>query len=190
MTFLKLLIAALAFSAAVNAETPWISMFDGQTLNGWQADVHPEDWSVKEGAIVGQGLKGNLFWMQQESTDFDFEATIKISDGGNSGMFFRKGFGPHTPKGYEAQINSTHVDPKKTGSLYNFQNVYDQLVPPDTWFTQRVIARGTHIIIQVNGKTVVDYVDEKNTYSKGYLALQQHHQGSVVMFRDLKVRVE
>ena len=46
-------------------------------------------------------------------------------------MFFRKGFGPGGAKGYEAQINSTYVDPKKTGNLYNFQNVYEQLVPPE-----------------------------------------------------------
>jgi hypothetical protein len=40
----------------------------------------------------------------------------------------------------------------------------------------------------VNDKVVVDYVDEKNTYSKGLLALQQHNKGSVVEFRNLMMR--
>ena len=31
----------------------------------------------------------------------------------------------------------------------------------------------------------MDYVDEKNTYTKGYLALQQHNKGSVVEYKDL-----
>jgi hypothetical protein len=170
------------------AQEKWITMFDGKTLDGWQADLHPEAWVVKDGAIVGNGPKCNLFWIKGEFTNFDFKAEVRISDAGNSGMFFRKGFGPRGAKGYEAQINSTHEDPKKTGSLYNFQNVYEQLVPPDTWFTQEAIAQGNHIVIKVNGKVTADYVDEKNTFTKGYLALQQHHQGSIVMFRNLVMR--
>jgi hypothetical protein len=118
----------------------------------------------------------------------DIKFETRINDGGNSGVFFRKGFGPGGAKGYEAQINSTHVDPKKTGSLYNFQNVYEQLAPPDTWFAMHVIAQGNHIVIRVNDKTVADYDDEKNTFRKGHIALQQHHQGSVVMFRNMTFR--
>ena len=40
----------------------------------------------------------------------------------------------------------------------------------------------------MNGKTVVDYIDEKNTYTKGYLALQQHDPGSTVHYRNLKMK--
>jgi Domain of Unknown Function (DUF1080) len=97
------------------------------------------------------------------------QGRYQINDGGNSGLFFRKGFGPHSAKGYEAQINSMHVDPKKTGSLYNFQNVYDRLVPPEAWFNQHIIANGNHIVIRVTSKTVVDFIDERNTFKKGYL---------------------
>jgi hypothetical protein len=35
---------------------------------------------------------------------------------------------------------------------------------------------------------VVDFVDEKNTYTSGYLALQQHNKGSVVMFKNLMMK--
>ena len=62
------------------------------------------------------------------------------------------------------------------------------LVPPDTWFTQEVEAVGNHIVIKVNGKVTVDFVDEKNTFTKGYLALQQHNKGSVVEFKNLMMR--
>jgi hypothetical protein len=53
---------------------------------------------------------------------------------------------------------------------------------------QHVIANGNHIIIEVNDKVVVDYVDQKNTYRQGLLALQQHNKGSVVEFRNLMMR--
>jgi hypothetical protein len=59
---------------------------------------------------------------------------------------------------------------------------------PDEWFTQEVIANGNHIIIKVNGKTTVDFVDEKNTFPKGHFALQQHDPGTVVQFRKIEVK--
>ena len=126
--------------------------------------------------------------MVRECENCEFKADVKISDGGNSGMYFRTAFGPGFPKGYEAQVNSSHKDPKRTGSLYNFKNVYDQLVPPATWFNQHIIAQGNHITIKVNDKAVVDYMDDKNTYVKGYLALQQHNKGSVVMYKNLVMK--
>jgi hypothetical protein len=62
------------------------------------------------------------------------------------------------------------------------------LVKPDEWFTQEVTAIGNHIVIKVNGKTTVDFVDNKNTYTKGHLALQQHDPGTVAMFRKIEVK--
>ncbi|HPQ14549.1 MAG TPA: DUF1080 domain-containing protein [Bryobacteraceae bacterium] len=169
-------------------ESGWIQMFDGKTLNGWKANENPESWSVKDGAIVGDGDVSHLFYMLEECVDCEFKAEVKINHGGNSGMYFRAQFGRGWPKGYEAQVNSSHTDWKRTGSLYNFVNVKEQLVPDDTWFTQHIIVKGNHIIIKVNDKVVVDYVDEKNTYQKGYLALQQHNKGSVVHYRNLMMR--
>ncbi len=185
MKFTGILLAVLSINILAAADEGWTNMFDGKTLEGWKADQNPEAWTVKDGTIVGDGEKGNLFWMAREFENFDWKTDVKISDGGNSGMFFRKGFGPGTPKGYEAQVNSTHRDPKKSGGLYNFKDIYEQLVPPDTWFTQEVIAQGNHIIIKVNGKVTVDYIDEKNTFTKGYFALQQHNKGSVVTFKNM-----
>lgn len=166
----------------------WINMFDGKTLDGWKANEHPESWSAKDGTIVGDGDESHLFWMVRECRDCEFKADVKISDGGNSGMYFRTALGPGFPKGYEVQVNSTHKDPVRTGSLYGFVKIYDRLVPPDTWFNQHIIARGNHIIIEVNGKKVVDFVDEKNTFTDGYLALQQHNKGSVVTFKNLMMK--
>jgi hypothetical protein len=40
----------------------------------------------------------------------------------------------------------------------------------------------------VNDKVTVDYIDSKNTFMKGYLALQQHNKGSVVEFKNLAMR--
>ena len=186
MALLALTLFSLSLLPA--ADSGWISMFDGKTLTGWKANEHPESWSAKDGTIVGDGEESHLFWMERKCRNCEFKADVKISDGGNSGMYFRTAFGPGFPKGYEVQVNSTHKDPVRTGSLYGFVKIYKQLVPPDTWFNQHVIARGNHIMVEVNGEKVVDFVDEKNTYQEGYLALQQHNKGSVVTFKNLMMK--
>ena len=178
----------LLMPAAMFAQDGWISMFDGKTLTGWKANEHPDSWKVVDGAITGDGPASHLFWMVRECENCEFKAEVKLNHSGNSGMYFRTAFGPGFPKGYEAQVENSSPDPQKTGSLYNFSKVLEQLIQDDTWWTQDVIANGNHIVIKVNGKTVVDFVDEKNTYQKGYLALQQHNPGSVVQFRNLMMR--
>jgi hypothetical protein len=166
----------------------WVSMFDGKTLDGWKANERPESWKVVDGAIVGDGPASHLFWMARECENCEFRAEVKLNHSGNSGMYFRTAFGPGFPKGYEAQVENTSPDPQKTGSLYGMSRVTEQLIADDTWWTQDIIANGNHIVIKVNDKVVVDYVDQKNTYTKGYLALQQHNPGSVVQYRNLMMR--
>jgi Domain of Unknown Function (DUF1080) len=166
----------------------WVSMFDGKTLDGWKAGQNPQSWSVKDGAIVGDGPVSHLFWMTQECENCEFRAEVKLNHSGNSGMYVRAAFGPGFPKGYEAQVENTSPDPQKTGSLYGFSKVTEQLIPDDTWWTQDVIVQGNHFVIKINGKVVTDYVEATNKYTKGYLALQQHNQGSVVQYRNLMMR--
>ena len=179
---------AFASSILLGADAQWISMFDGKTLDGWKAPQSPSSWSVRNGTITGDGEMSHLFWMAEQCESCEFKAQVRLNHGGNSGMYFRAKFMPGWPAGYEAQVNNTHSDWKRTGSLYNFVNVKEQLVPDDTWWEQHIIADGNHIVIEVNGKKVVDYVDEKNTYTKGHLALQQHNKGSIVEFKDLMFR--
>lgn len=187
MNFKWLLLPLCAAGFLLQAEDKdgWMSMFDGKTLNGWKASERPENWKVEDGAIVGRGERSHLFWMVEQCENCEFRADIKLNKGGNSGMYFRAEFMPGWPRGYEAQVNNSAKDPVRTGSLYNIVKIYEQLVPDDTWWTQHIIADGNHIVIKVNGKTVVDYVDPKNTYTRGYLALQQHDPGSVVMYKNL-----
>lgn len=189
-TLLILAMASLAFGANrfTHKKDEWKPMFDGSTLDGWKANENPGSWTVKDGAIVGDGGASHLFYMTEKCVNCEFKAEVRINHGGNSGMYFRTAFGPGFPKGYEAQIDSTHTDPVRTGSLYGFVKVLEQLVPDDTWFTQHIIVEGNHIQIFVNDKQTVDFVDEANTYTGGYLALQQHNAGSVVEFKNLMMK--
>lgn len=187
-------LAGPAFSAD-DKDEGWVQLFNGKDLSGWK--THPKapgKWVVEKGILMGRGKNvSHLFSERDDYTDFHYRIEAKISDKGNSGQYFRTQFGPGYPKGYEAQINSNFPDPQKTGSLYGFVRITEMLVQPDTWFTQEVIAKGNHIIIKVNGKKTVDYKDEKNTYTKGHFAIQQHGPApgsdeSIIMLKKIEVK--
>lgn len=190
-----LLIAGLGCAEARSDD--WVSLFDGETLSGWTKGGGTEEsrWEVKDGVIVGSGT-ASMLYSPKRYKNFKFRAEVKINDKGNSGLYFRSpandgDFG----KGYEAQIDSTHRDPIRTGSLYGFCHVYKQLVPPDEWFAYEVEVvdkdwRGTvmpHISIRVNGDELFTYLDRAQTWDEGYFAFQQHDPGSRVEIRKIEV---
>ena len=179
----------LASSAAVAKDKPgkWIKMFNGKSLKGWKAADNAESWKVKDGMIVGDGQRSHLFYMLHECENCEFKADIRLNHSGNSGMYFRATFVPGWPKGYEAQVENTSGDPQKTGSLYNIKKIFEQKVQDDTWWNEHIIANGKHIQIFVNGEKLVD--TEDGSYTKGYLALQQHNKGSVVEYKNLYMRI-
>lgn len=166
----------------------WIRIFNGKNLDGWKTVENEDSWKVEDGMIVGRGERSHLFYAERQFKDLEFKADIKLAKNGNSGMYFRTKMEPGWPTGYEAQVNNSSPDPRRTGSLYRFEDVKEKLVDDDTWWTQHVIARGNHIIVKVNDKTVVDYTDKDNTYKEGYIALQQHDPGSVVHYKNLMVK--
>ena len=47
---------------------------------------------------------------------------------------------------YESQINNTHPDPQKTGSLYGMSKVLKQHAKDYEFWTQHIICRGNHVI--------------------------------------------
>ena len=163
-------------------------MFDGSTLEGWKANEHPESWTVKDGAIRGDGPASHLFYMTEKCVNCEFKAEVRINHGGNSGMYFRTAFGPGFPKGYEAQVDSTPDRSGRNGQPVWFGQGVRQLIPDDTWWTQHIIVEGNHIQIFVNDKPTVDFIDENNTYTSGYLALQEHNPGSVVEYKNLMMK--
>jgi hypothetical protein len=179
-------------------EEGWVSLFDGQTLSGWTKAGNPQSkWEVADGAIVGSGPASMLYSPKGDYKNFRFRAEIKISDHGNSGLYFRSPTADGDfSKGYEAQIDSTHRDPIRTGSIYGFVHVYKQLVPPDTWFTYEIECadkgwRGEvvpHIKVWVNGELLYELQEKTKAWDKGYFAFQQHDPGSKVEIRKIEVK--
>lgn len=166
----------------------WVPLFDGKTLSGWKTADNPDSWeALPDGTVRGKGPRSHLF-SPKEYTDFEYRADVLTKPGTNSGMYFRTEFGPEWPNGYEAQVNNSHGDPKRTGTLYYHSIVYDKHARDNEWFTQEIICKGNHITIKVNGKVVTNYVDKKDTYQKGHFAFQQHDPEGEVYYKNVIVR--
>ena len=208
-------------------EEGFVQLFNGKDLTGWKlpekpggniVSTHPVEkdgkvvayegklkdgktvplWRVEDGVLIGSGPASHLFSERDDYENFVYRVEAMINDHGNSGQYFRTKYGPGFPNGYEAQINATHGDPIRTGSLYpagKLGKYKDKITvmntaphKADEWFIQEVTAKGNHITIKVNGKTTLDWDDPEMTHMKGHFALQGHDPGTVVKFRKIEVK--
>ena len=58
----NILLASLLIAVSGCSSDEWISLFDGESLNGWTANENPESWIVDDGAIVTAGPRSHLFY--------------------------------------------------------------------------------------------------------------------------------
>ncbi len=190
-------------TAAKPDEEGWVSLFDGKSLDGWKASENTGTFKVEDGAIVCDGKRSHLFYVgpvqDHDFRNFEWKVEVKTAPKANSGLYFHteyqeKGW---PAKGYEAQINNTHGDPRKTGSLYAVEDVAKSPVEDEVWFTYHIIVKGKRIVLKVNDQVTVDYTEpgdlnrdkrKGRVLSSGTFALQGHDPGSKVWFRNIRVK--
>lgn len=191
-----LMAVSLVACDARSQDEKWTPLFDGKSMDGWEKIGGDQStWEVKDGALSGSGGASMLVCTEGPYKNFRYRAECKINDGGNSGLYFRTTRRPGFTDGYEAQIDSTHRDPIRTGSIYGMCHVYKELVKPDEWFTYEIavqddVWRGrpvTRIKITVNGDELYEYLDFEQTFKEGHFAFQQHDPGSKVSIRKVEV---
>ena len=182
----------------------WVALFNGRDLTGWKASEAKECFSVKDGAIVVQGGRSHLFYTggveKADFKDFEFMAKVKTTAGSNSGIYFHSEYQETgwPNKGHESQVNISHSDTQKSGGLYGVVKVNPAPAQDNQWYTHNIIVKGKHIIVKIDGKTVVDYTEPEDVnfpgqpglrLSSGTFALQAHDPKSLIYFKDIKVRV-
>ena len=183
----------------------WISLFDGKSLNGWKVGENANTFSIENGSIAVNGNVAHLFYdgdIQQHSfKNFEFKADVMTLPGSNSGIYFHTVYQESSwpQKGYEVQVNNSHTDWRRTGSLYSIQDVKEVYVKDNEWFTEKIKVQGKRVIISLNDKVVVDYTEPDNVQreagsagrviSKGTFALQGHDPKSKVYFKNIMVKV-
>ena len=221
------LLLALGILAAASAVTGgeltedmkkdgWAAIFDGKTLEGWKPNEGDEGFKIEDGCIVGYGGRNHLYFME-ELENFELMIDVKINKGGNAGVYVKSQWqdAAWPTTGFELQVNSSHSDPVKTGSLYDLIKIYKAPHGDDEWFTYYITCNRNTLDVRVNGERLYTYVEPggaggrrqqaqlgaplqpeaplitertKRISQKGYIALQQHDPGSTPMFKNIFVK--
>lgn len=183
-----------------------LSLFDGESLKGWEGNA---SWfHVDHGAIVAgrldKTIPHNEFLCTTQNYD-DFELRLEaklIGNGNNAGVQFRSQRVRNTTEvsGYQADIG-TIGERSIWGALYDEsrrrkmlvetnQELAKQIVKPDQWNAIKVICKGPHIQIFVNGQQTVDYTEQdKEIRDYGVIGLQIHSgPATEAWYRNIRVR--
>jgi hypothetical protein len=182
----------------------WISLFNGKSLDGWKVGDNAETFSVRDGMIVVHGKTAHLFYdgpvMNHDFKNFEFRADVMTHQGTNSGIYIHTGFqqGGWPAKGYEIQINNTHTDWRRTGSVYGVDDIKEVFVKDSVWFNMDITVQGKRIIVKLNDKIVKDFTepadlprtgrDSLRRLSSGTFALQGHDPNSLTFFKNIEVK--
>jgi uncharacterized protein len=158
-------------------ELPWRMLFDGKTLDGWEARGGAT-WSVIDGAIRGaQGpnyAAGDLY-SKERFGDFEAFVTCRVAWPANSGIWFRYQSGE---KAYQADILEYQNPKCYTGSLYCGGKMFIALnedpaiVEREGWNTFVIRAAGQRLVLFLNGRKVADVLDDSS--ASGAFGIQVH----------------
>lgn len=202
LTFLLCFLGSINFS--FSQEKGFVSLFDGKTFAGWKVnEENPATFSIENGAIKVAGERTHLFYEgavgNHNFKNFELKLKAKTLPGSNSGIFIHTVYQATgwPEKGYEVQVNQTHTDWRKTGSLYGVSDVKENLAKDNEWYEYHIIVKGKRIIIKINDKVAVDYTEPETLpenrglkkLSSGTIALQGHDPKSVAYFKDIELKI-
>jgi hypothetical protein len=171
-------------------------LFDGKTLDKF---VVPADqvkvWRVVNGVIRNeQTMPGATLLTKEDFTNFVIRAEFRAHPGVNSAIMLRQG--RPQPAGYELQIRDKLLTDRTggsylTGSIVNVQNAPEGTkIVPGQWNTFEATLEGDHIVVNYNGKKIIDVRDARR--SAGAIGLQSAHpedpSGAFVEFRNLRIK--
>ena len=179
----------------------WRPSLDGESLAGWRTTGN---WYWDAGELVIEPREGERGWQRFEAYlvsearygDFVWDLEYAYPPGGNSGVFFRIG-DPADPvaTGIECQILDSsgkegelgHHDHggiiRTVGASRNMSR------SPGEWNRMVVVARGARLVVELNGREIID-TDLSSSPMKdrpldGHLGLQDHGVPHTLRFRNL-----
>jgi hypothetical protein len=181
------------------------ALFNGKDLTGWKVNEggKMERWGAEKGLLFVEGSGGGWLMTEQEYGDFEVRVDFKMPKKGNSGVALRSPMkGDPAYVGMEIQLldDENYKDLKPwqyTGSIYGVVPPSKHVTKPaGEWQSIRIIAKGRHVTVELNGTKIVDadldeHKDEFDKHpglkrEKGHLGLQSHD--GRVEFRNIFVK--
>lgn len=210
---------AAVTAAAVDKKVPFVSMFNGKDLTGWEGE--PGWWHVADGAITAESTPEKpctratyLMWRGGKPGDFDLQLEYRLI-GGNSGIQFRSRELPNwDTSGYQADMEAGN---QWTGCLFEHTRggvsmrgeavVIDRegkkkvtvlgdpaellkRVKKEAWNDYRIQARGSDITLEINGTVMCKVTDnQEGQAAKSGVIALQMHPGPPMKVQFRKLRI-
>ncbi|WP_430907259.1 3-keto-disaccharide hydrolase [Maribacter sp. 2-571] len=151
--------------ASTDTDQEWTVLFDGSSFDGWKAyggENVPDHWKLEDGAMVfyppenrEEGATYNLI-TEKRYTDFELSLEWKISEAGNSGIFWGVMEKPSLKQPYESgpeiQVldNAGHPD-GKNGTTHQAGALYDMIAPSKD--VTKAVGEWNTCIVSIDHKT-------------------------------------
>jgi len=172
----------------------WTTVIDGtKGLENFN-QIGDANWRGEDGAIVADKGKGGYLVSKSSYKDFQIRAEFWADTTTNSGIFLRaqdpKKIGADTA--YEVNIFDQRPDPTYgTGAIVNVAKVVPMPKAGGKWNTYEITARGTNLVVVLNGQKTVDVNDSK--LAQGPFALQfgngaKDAPGGAIKFRKVEIK--
>ncbi|MFT4548023.1 MAG: hypothetical protein ACI8XO_000902 [Verrucomicrobiales bacterium] len=195
----------------------WVSLFDGKSTDGWKNPYEWGEVKVVDGEIHLTANKKFFLITEKTYADFVFEAEINLPEGkANSGFMFRCHVSPNKVSGYQAEVDGSDrcwsgglydegrrkwLNPGKdgqtnvVGKALSKEEGLAHFAKPEVkgalkrkgWNKYRIVCKGDHIQIFVNGVKTTDVHDTKD--AEGPIGIQHHgEKGQTYKFRNLRIK--
>jgi hypothetical protein len=184
------IIACLLASITANgADNGFVSLFDGQGLEGWEQHNGTATYRVEDGAIVGktsEGSPNSFLCTKQNYSDFELTFEVQVDDALNSGVQIRsisqsdiqngRVHGPQVEIATNGTAGYVYGEALGTGWLSEDREdpAANAAFKKGEWNHYRVKAVGNSIKTWVNGVPVADLTDNKTKMMSGFIGLQVH----------------
>ena len=163
----------------------WTTLFDGSSLDGWNA-LGSANWELADGAV--QADSGGGFLVTEDSyADFQLTLEFWVDETANSGVYIRCS-DPQTIRAtnsYEVNVYDTRPNQDyRTGGIVNLARPMSMINTGWRWNTYEIVAQGPRLTVTLNGTRTVEIEDSQ--YADGPIALQ--YGAGVVKFRNVRIR--
>ncbi len=184
----SLLVPISLFAAAVNAaEEPWITLFDGKTLDGWHVSAGSPQ--VVDGRLALAG-GSRLECTKGSFSDFVFTTDILTESGAVGGLSLHRMPASPTPANWlppHVSINNSRAWSAipRTGSLDGARCQFKSLAKDGDWLKLRIHAQGGRIRVWVNDICVADALG----FAHDCLLIQTEEGTAKVFFKDIRLQM-
>jgi Domain of Unknown Function (DUF1080) len=190
--------AAFSPSQRASGEAGWVTLFDGKSLDRFNA-IGDANWRIEDGVAVAD--KGNGFLVTKETyADFQIRAEFWVGPDANSGVFIRCTDPEKVTATNAYEVNIWDDRPQKdyaTGAIVNIAKVDPMPLTVGKWSVYEITAKGDTFTVVLNGQKTVDGAKDAK-HASGRIALQ-HGLGNkdangvvndkgVVKFRKVEIK--